>query len=456
MNYTECIEYLYGLTHHGIKLGLENPRRLLSILGNPERKFRSVHIAGTNGKGSTAVMLAGLLQAAGWKVGLFTSPHLIRFTERIRVNGEEIKEEEVTDLTSRIREQARREPDLRPTFFEFVTALAFSHFSDSSVDWAVVETGLGGRFDATNVINPDLTIITPVGMDHREFLGDTLEEIAFEKAGIIKESTPLVLSSQNPGARDVILQRAETLSSPVTEYGRDFTATLKGSPPGGMEFDFHTISGGSVKASINGIEIPLLGRHQVENASVAIEAFLELLKEKESPASLSRMIRDALLRTSWPGRLEFRSFLGMPLLLDGAHNGDAARSLAGFLKDLLKKGDFRGITLIFGAMKDKNIRDILAPLLPITERLIITAAGYERSETPSGIRNLVLSDPDLSASLPRTELLTAPGVEEALNVAHSLSRDGELAVLTGSLYLVGDAMEVLGGTPVLRELSESR
>ncbi len=456
MNYTECIEYLYGLTHHGIKLGLENPRRLLSILGNPERRFRSVHIAGTNGKGSTAVMLAGLLQAAGWKVGLFTSPHLIRFTERIRINGAEIKEEEVTDLTSRIREQVRREPDLRPTFFEFVTALAFSHFSDNSVDWAVVETGLGGRFDATNVINPDLTIITPVGMDHREFLGDTLEEIAFEKAGIIKESTPLVLSSQEPAAREVILRRAESLSSPVTEYGRDFRATLKGSARGGMEFDFHTISGGSVKASITGIEIPLLGRHQVENASVAIEAFLELLKEKESPTSLSGMIRDALLRTSWPGRLEFRSFLGMPLLLDGAHNGEAAVSLAAFLKGLLHSGDFRGITLIFGAMKDKNIKDILAPLLPITERLIITAAGYERSETPSGIMDLLLSDPGLSASLPRTELLTAPGVEEALNVAQSLSRDGELTVLTGSLYLVGDAMEVLGGTPVLRELSESR
>ncbi|HDO35776.1 MAG TPA: bifunctional folylpolyglutamate synthase/dihydrofolate synthase, partial [Nitrospirae bacterium] len=183
MKYRQSIDYLYGLTLHGIKLGLDNTRVLLGLLSDPEKSFMSIHIAGTNGKGSTAAMLSSLLLEAGLKVGIFTSPHILSFTERIQVNGKQVSEEEVVRLTDRIRRTMEGVKDLKPTFFEFVTAMAFLYFRERGVQWAVIETGMGGRFDATNILTPDVTVITSVGHDHKEFLGETIEEIAFEKAG---------------------------------------------------------------------------------------------------------------------------------------------------------------------------------------------------------------------------------------------------------------------------------
>jgi dihydrofolate synthase/folylpolyglutamate synthase len=275
MSYSDTVNYIYNLQKHGIKFGLRNITRLVSILGNPHKSFPSVHVAGTNGKGSTSAFIASLLKISGLKVGLFTSPHLVSFTERIRVNSEEITEHEVMSLTEEIRSKV---VDFSPTFFEVVTALAFLYFQRKRIDIAVIEVGMGGRLDATNILMPEVSVITCIDYDHREYLGDTLSEIAYEKAGIIKDSIPVVVSSQAPDVLEVIEAKAKEKNSEVYLYGRDFSAVLKREDPSGICFDYF----GGDSFDIHDLYLPLIGEHQMQNATVAIKA-VELLSEKINP-----------------------------------------------------------------------------------------------------------------------------------------------------------------------------
>ncbi len=458
MGYPESIEYLYGLRHHGIKLGLENTLRLLSILDNPERRFRSVHIAGTNGKGSTAAMIASLLREAGVRTGLFTSPHLVSFTERIQVDGRRIDEGDVVRLTGYIRDRLVR--DLCPTFFEFVTVMAFLYFMEEGVQWAVVETGMGGRFDATNTIAPSVTVITSVGMDHREFLGETLPEIAYEKAGIIKKGVPLVLAPQRGEALAVILDVAEKRNAPVYRYGEDFTAEIKELTREGVRFDYRR-----PPTELKDLFVPLTGSHQAVNGAVAVKAVELVAALDPSVQNFPSFLRRGLQRTSGPGRCELSSFRGTPVLLDGAHNPDAARALAETIRRVHPSGT--GLILVFGAMADKDTRGMLSALLPLAREVVFTAPSHGRAEDPERLlrmaREMVssCSGPDVDSGdgglcqmLRPDPIHAVPGVGRAIEFAARLRRSGEMIVVTGSFYTVGEAKEAMGERAVLKGLRE--
>ncbi len=440
MGYNEAVNYLYGLQKHGIKLGLDNIKKLLSFFDNPQGCFRSVHIAGTNGKGSTSAMTASVLQAAGLKAGLFTSPHLVSFTERIRINNEEITEQEVVELTDEIREAVLKVKDFSPTFFEVVTAIGFLYFKRKNVDWAVVETGLGGRLDATNVLVPEVSVITGIGYDHREFLGNTISEIAGEKAGIIKDKVSVVVSVQEPAVMSIIEKKAAEKDSKVFLYGREFSSIVKRGDEYGSVFDYKG------DGSFHDLKIPLSGKHQVLNASLALKA-LEILAGKSAIDS-SRLsagaIREGLEGIKWHGRLEFVSD-NPPILIDGAHNPSASNALADSLKNIFLK-KYRRIILIMGIMADKDINGIMAPLLPLASEIIAASPAYERSASPK-----VLSEHARSLGF---FCMTAGSIKEALSAANRLWKDGDMIVVTGSFYTIGEAKEALGEKGVLSRLRE--
>jgi dihydrofolate synthase/folylpolyglutamate synthase len=426
MGYKDAISYLYGLQKHGIKLGLENPLKLLSLFGNPHDSFKSIHIAGTNGKGSTASMLASMLKHAGFKVGLFTSPHLVSFTERIRINDEEILEEEVVALAEEIKEKAG---SINPTFFEVVTVMAFVYFKRKNVDWAVIETGMGGRLDATNVIKPQVSIITSISYDHKEFLGESIEEIAGEKAGIIKEGVPVVTAPQEPPAMDVIIKRAEEMHSKVHMFEKDFSADIKKHEPFKVLFDYS-----SETLSISEIVVPLSGEYQAVNASLAIRAF-ELISKRD----IESIVKTGLRSLRWQGRLEL---IAENILIDGAHNPTAARELANTLRtDFLKDG--RKLVLIMGVMADKDIKGILSPLLPLADEVIFTAPDYGRAASPEELSNHALSLGFKSK--------TAKSVKEAIDMTKGSNC---LVLITGSFYTIGEAKEALGMSGSLTGLRE--
>ncbi len=463
MNYKETITYLYGLRQQGIKLSLDNPRRLVSLMGHPQKAYRCVHVAGTNGKGSTVSMITSLLKGAGILTGTFTSPHLVSFTERIQVDGKRIGEEDVLALAGRIMKEVERDGTLKPTFFEFATAIAFLYFKNREVQWAVIETGMGGRFDATNVLDPDVTVITPVGLDHREFLGGTIPEIAAEKAGIIKRGVPLVLAPQEEGALGAILEAAGEKAAPVHKYGEDFGADIREMTSKGVRFDYWS-RGGGLRFEIRDLFTPLTGAYQAVNGAVAVRAAeLVLLSRGVSPDVIADIVRAGLPKTSWPGRCELVSFRGMSVLLDGAHNPGAARALSETLRTVFLEmegttgpGRHRGLILIVAAMADKDVREMLTPLLPLAREVVFTSASCGRSEDP---RTLLRIASEIRAAGPQHGaggLNTAGTLEEALELAAGLYTKGDLVVVTGSFYTVGEAREVMGEKAVLAGLREHR
>ncbi len=419
-NYEGTIDYLYALQRHGIKLGLRNITEMLSRLGNPQEAFSSAHIAGTNGKGSTAFALAELLGASGERAGLFTSPHLVSFTERLRVGGEEIAEDDVVRLASVIRESTS---DLNPTFFEVVTAMGFQYFREQGVRWAVVETGMGGRLDATNSLSPDVAVITSLALDHKEFLGEGIEDIAREKAGIIKEGVPVVTAPQEPAAMEVLRSTAKRMGAALYIAGEDFTYNITAHGPDGITFNYE-----SEDLSLKGVKLPAAGEYQALNAALAVRALTLLI---DSSAADERAIREGLSLMRPPGRLE-RISDDPPVLIDGAHNPGAARALAGALEEQIKDGG--SPVIIIGAMSDKDLKGILEPLLPLAEGIIFTAPGYGRAAAPEELREC--------ARALGHDGTVAPTVAEALKAAVQGTRP---VLVTGSFFTIGEAKEALRG-----------
>lgn len=429
MTYSAALDYLYGLQKHGIKLGLETMRALLDSVEHPERRYRTLHIGGTNGKGSTAAMAAAMLQAAGLRVGLYTSPHLVEFRERIRVNGDMIQEESVADLTGRLRAAA---PDhLQPTFFEVTTALALLHFAESLVDVAVLEVGLGGRFDATNVVEPAACAITTIALDHQEYLGRTPEAIAFEKAGIIKPSVPVVIGRMGQEASGVMAKIARDRGAPLWRLGYEFF--VDGNGP--EQFAYR-----GVTRALAGLRCGLAGRHQLDNAACAL-ALLEAAGENTAPVDESA-VRRGLRSVTWEGRLELvEEYPGV--LLDGAHNPAAAAALAGYLQEYRFRYPDSRIILVWGMMRDKDHRGFIEPLLPMASEIVLTQAALARSATVQELRRSLAEwqRPVLEARLPLDALMVAK--------ARATSRD--LICVTGSLMLLGDlkaAMRGCGLSPI--------
>ncbi len=441
MRYDETIRYLYSLRTHGIKLGLDNIRILSASLGNPHASFRSVHVAGTNGKGSTSAIIASILRSAGLTVGLFTSPHLVNFTERIRVNGEEIDESAVIRLAEDVRVAASRHDGLSPTFFEVVTAMALLHFSRRKVDVAVMEVGMGGRLDATNIIRPDVCVITQVGDDHRDYLGNTLADIAGEKAGIVKKGVPLVTASQVPEVLAVLSSAARSHDAPLGVFGDAFSARLTEATTRGISFDY-----ADSEVSLRDLFLPLAGAHQLENAALAIRTSKLFLGEI---ASLQEIVRDGLAKTAWPGRLELIDG-DPPLLLDGAHNPPAALALSRALSDIFL-ARYGSIVLVLGIMGDKDIDGIMRPLLPLASDVILTRPSYKRA---ASVETMVR----IATGIGHQNVHAAPSVGQAIDTARSIARDRRsgdvLIVITGSFYTIGEAKESLGHKGILTRLRE--
>ncbi len=423
MTYSSAVAYLYRLQKHGIKLGLATITALVTRLGMPQAKYRALHIAGTNGKGSTAAMAAAVLRAAGYRVGLYTSPHLVEFRERIRVNGEMIGESQVAQLTEQL--QALCQPDLSPTFFEYTTAMAFQHFADSEVDIAVLEVGLGGRFDATNVVMPMACAVTTISLDHQEYLGNTSSSIAFEKAGIIKPGTPVVLGRLEHDARLTIEQVARERQAPVFRLKEDFHAEGEGP----RRFSYRGLG-----VEYDGLTCALEGRHQLDNAACALA-----LIEAAAPQGIgvtAEAVDEGLRRVNWAGRLELVDS-SPTILLDGAHNPAAARALGEFLTHYGQSHRPRPAVLVLGMMRDKDHRGFVEPLRNLVDEVVLTQADLPRSATAHELRGL------LGDLIPHPHVV--PSLGDAMTLARQLATPEGLVCVTGSLMLVGECKAWLRG-----------
>jgi dihydrofolate synthase/folylpolyglutamate synthase len=400
MTYPDSVRFLYALGNEikTAKLGLDRIRAVLSALDNPQSTFQSIHVAGTNGKGSTCAMIDAGLRTAGIRSGLFTSPHLIEPTERIVIDGMPVTPRQFERAFDAVHQIAGEiNLDFHPTYFETVTAMGFWLFREMGVETAVVETGLGGRLDATNILDPILTVITPIDFDHESYLGGTIELIAAEKAGILKSGVPAIFARQRPEAQSVLDQRAAELKIPVKRTAQFLVR------------DLHVTARGS---EFSGLKCPLAGEHQVENAIAAILALESL---GVSPQGIENAV--------WPGRLEQIS-PNPDIILDGAHNPAGARALARYLERFYAN---RKIWMIYGAMRDKAVDEIAGILFPLASELILTAPDNARALRPEAVREVAgrgQISPDISAALDR--------------VRAGASED-DVIIITGSLFLVGEA-----------------
>ncbi len=420
MNYPDSVHFLYALGNEiqTAKFGLERIRATLDVLGRPQDRLRFIHVAGTNGKGSVCAMIESALRADGRRTGLFTSPHLAEPTERIRIAGRPVAAERFADAFDRVHRVVEKllevgAIDLHTTYFETVTAMAMLIFAEEGVDRVVLEVGLGGRLDATNIVTPELCVITPVDFDHEAFLGKSLESIAREKAGILKAGVPAVISEQRPEAARVLEDRAAELGIAVertTDWQtRDLDMDARGS-------HFVLANGDDLRIQCN-----LAGEHQVRNAVTAAVALLRL-------GVSHRAIEAGIAAAEWPGRLE-RVREQPEIILDGAHNPAGARALAAYI-DRFYAG--RCVRLIYGAMRDKAIAEISGILFPRAQQVVVTAPRQARAFSPEAMHQ-VSDHPNLT---------TAPTIEGALEQVRDAS-PADVIFITGSLFLVAEARAIL-------------
>ena len=406
--YAAALEFLYGLQMFGANFGLENTRQLAALAGNPQEKLRFIHVAGTNGKGSTCAMLESIYRAAGLRVGLFTSPHLVSFRERIQVNRQLIPEAELVRLVEEFQPLLKHfSGDNHLTLFEVVTVTALKFFAEQKCDLVIWETGLGGRLDATNIVTPLASVITNIGLDHQQWLGDTPEKIAAEKAGIIKPGVPVVTATNEPEALRVLERVAKEKKSPFTSLAQ--LPTASGQRPA-----------------------PLWGDHQKINAALAL-ATVEVL-QKQMPVS-AESIRAGLAVIDWPGRLQLVTRPGgQKVLLDGAHNADGAKALRAALE---KHFPQLAPAIIFGALADKSWPDLCRILAPLAAKIFTVPVASARTADARALAAVFHS------ANPAAAAVACESLEEALIA----SKDEPFVVVTGSLYLVGEALERLGFSP---------
>jgi dihydrofolate synthase/folylpolyglutamate synthase len=421
MNYEEAVRFLYSLGNEvkAAKLGLDRMSALLEALGQPHRAGSFVHVAGTNGKGSTCAMIESGLRAAGVRTGLYTSPHLAEPTERIAIAGQPVSREAFAAAFDQVHEAAERliaagALDAHPTYFETVTAMAFLAFREAGVETTVLEVGLGGRLDATNVVQPRLAVITPVDFDHEAFLGRGLAAIAEEKAGILKRGAPAVIAAQRPEAAQTLAAAAAALGiEPI--WTSDWRVTDLALYPGGSCF---RLTGPREYR----VDCPLAGEHQVANAVTAVVALDRLGLAAEA-------IREGLRQARWPGRLE-RVATAPDIVLDGAHNPSGARALAAYINRFFEE---RRVWLIYGAMRDKAVEEMGAILFPLADQVIATAPRMARALRPQTIRDLT----------DHPHLRTTENVEEALALARREASPDDVIFVAGSLFLIAEARRAL-------------
>ena len=425
MNHSEALEYLAskGNEVQMMHLGLHRTRAMMEALGNPQEKYPSIHIAGTNGKGSVAAMSESILRHAGLVTGLYTSPHLVRVEERIRVNGRQISARRFAALATRIRktETTLLENKIldRPlTTFEFLTCAAFLNFAKAKVDIAVFEVGLGGKLDSTNIIHPLVSVITGISLDHQNYLGRTLTKIAGEKAGIIKEGVPVISGCNTPAPRRVICRQAKAVRAPILEAFQDCAIRNRRRTRGRFSFDLRT-----PRRQYRNLRLSLAGEYQVRNATLAVLAIEAL---KSFPIKIQD-IRAGLAGTGWSGRLdEYQS--RRRTLLDGAHNPEGAQ----LLRDFLIKEKEKEVHFVFGVVRDKNIRGIGSAIFPVATSIHLTPLVNTRSAAPAEVAAMH------KRYAPRMKIHS--NMREALRAAWKECSASGLVVVTGSLYLVGELL----------------
>ncbi len=419
-----------------MKLGLENIEKLLAALEDPQKKYLKVQVAGTNGKGSVCAFLDSICNSAGIATGTFTSPHLISITERLRINGEDVSEKDFARFATIVRDTAESliasgELETTPTFFEQVTATALLAFAEAKVDLAILETGLGGRLDATTAANAEIAAITRIDLDHQEYLGETIEQIAGEKAAIIHAGSNVVIGEQSDEVMQMIVERCdlvgvEPLLTPQTLAneggnlsGSEGVSSAENENVGGHRTHF-------LPVVFPPSSLGLKGNHQVENARITV-----LLAEtlKKHFAITDQTIIDGLAIARHPGRLEYRG----NYLFDGAHNAGGAKALAAFIDEYEK----RPVTMVFGAMNDKNVAEILSILAPIAERIVVTEPSNSRSLSYAELLD------ELPSNLSKEKTFATDHVQQAITIAREITPADGIILVTGSLYLVGEVKRIL-------------
>jgi len=420
------MDYIYDLTKYGIKLGLKNINYLLYLLGEPHKKLKIIHVAGTNGKGSTCSLISSILQSDGHKVGLYTSPHLVDFTERIIINNKSIDRKKVSELLERIKpsiEKVANTPSFgHPTFFEVITSMAFLYFFEEQVDFLVLEVGLGGRLDATNVCKPLISVITHIDYDHMDKLGNSLEEIAREKGGIIKPEGIVISSKQFEEAYNEIKKIADEKNSLIYSIGRGINYEIVKSDIKGVIFDLKRIS-----HNYKNLHTPLLGRHQADNAAAAITA-IEALKIRGVKIS-EKAIRTGLEKVKLTGRLEIIQN-NPTLILDGAHNPSGIRIVRQALKEIFS---YQRLILVLAIFADKDYKKMIQIIAPKADLIITTKAKSPRATPPQVIAK------EAAQYIEQNKIIVTENIPQAINCALSNSKKDDLICITGSLYTVGEA-----------------
>jgi len=423
MNYDECIEWLYSFEKFGIKLGLDRISHFCKELDNPQDRYKIVHVGGTNGKGSVCHFLQSILTQNGYKVGLYTSPHLQRLSERFIIDGVEIEEKDVVLIVGKIKPVVEEmiEKQNTPTFFEIVTAMAFQYFKDKSVDFAIVEVGLGGRFDATNIVNPELSIITNVSLEHQKVLGKRIEDIAFEKAGIIKEEVPIITA-----ATDEALEKIKS----IAEEKNSFLKVINEKSWKRVSFD-NSVQEFLIKGLLNEyhVKTSMLGLHQGENIALSIAAIENL--QMNGLFVTDQSIIEGIERTNIAGRMEI---VGSEpkIILDGAHNIEAIKFLKRTIQNDFKFGK---LILVIGILSDKNIKKILEIIVPISDIIISTKSSNKRACDPKKILDIAIK------IRPKIQFFEIEDINEAIIKAQNIAQNRDLICITGSLFTVGEARD---------------
>lgn len=419
LTYQGALRYLYGLQKYGIKFGLSKTSNLLKAFGDPHHGQNYVHIGGTNGKGSVAAMVEAILVKAGLKVGFYSSPHLVRFTERFRINGFQVADEKIVSVVEELRDFV--DPEDVPTFFEMTTAMALLLFARAQTDIAIMEVGMGGRLDATNIIAPRVSVITNISLEHQAFLGHRLVDIAREKAGIIKRGVDVVTGAHQPSVIRIFESICMEKQAPLWRIGKELR--YRSTP---LSFNYY-----GLEHTFKNITLNLKGRIQHRNATLALAA-IELLMGKGFQVS-PQAIFDGLKNTHWPGRMQVMSERPT-IILDGGHNPDAIRKLAGSIRQVFK---YKRLILVLGVMEDKDIRGIIKGITPLADRTIFTRPDYYRSAQPEELLKIAL----LSGMKGDIE----PTIPQALERAIAMADPEDLVLVCGSLFTVGEALTSLDG-----------
>ncbi len=433
MNYNEAINYIHDTAKFGSKLGLERTEKILELLGNPHKKVKCIHIAGTNGKGSTTAMLTNILINSGYRVGCYISPYIEEFEERIQINNTNIPKEDLAHIITEVSRAVDSVATMgygNPTEFEIITCAGFLYFYEKKADYAVVEVGLGGRLDSTNVIVPELSIITSISLDHMNILGDTIDKIAFEKAGIIKNGIPLVLYPQEPMAEEVIERIALERSSEVIKVKKNnykfvnsYVAEVNGKDKMLQNIIYTT------KEDSYDIELGLIGIHQIDNCNVVIHS-CEKLRELGVNITKDSMLK-GIREMVWPGRLEIMRTTPL-VVIDGAHNIDGIKKLA---ESVDKYFTYNKMILIIGILADKQVKEMINIIAPKAERVIAVTPHSERAELCEDLRAEIIN------YVPKCEAIA--DYEEAYKRALSYCHEDDLLLISGSLYMVGDMRKII-------------